>query len=180
MVIFVCSCATFSRTDGDIVQNSAGEEFSDTYQYTQAKLSKETLKTFEPVALEQFNEFFEQVKIAVNPDYAENFRTEARNALKGTLITANHQYDSVLTGTDEALEKYLSALSGDTLYNRSLKKSRMKLPFRQNGEHVYRGQISFRIEGEKNPKTIDTYLVRVLKSFGTEEEEIWEVRFDPF
>ncbi|MGB3467996.1 MAG: hypothetical protein WBA74_22110, partial [Cyclobacteriaceae bacterium] len=73
LLIIVSSCATFNKTEGDFIQKNTTEgDFSDAYQFNQAKLSRETLKAFEPVALEQFNEFFEQIKIAVNPDYAEN------------------------------------------------------------------------------------------------------------
>ncbi|MGB3465265.1 MAG: hypothetical protein WBA74_08345, partial [Cyclobacteriaceae bacterium] len=79
-----------------------------------------------------------------------------------------------------SLVSYLTDFSKGAIHQKALTKLKMKIPFRQNGEHMYRGQVAFRIEGEKNARQMDAYLVRVLKAFGDEEQEIWEVRFDPF
>lgn len=180
LLIALCSCATVNHTEGDFIQkNTTPEEFSETYKFNNSKLSKESLKTFEPVALEQFNEFFEQIKIAVNPQYDESFKVEAKKALKGRVMTDNIP-EEIKSDLDKQIGLYLERYSKELIHNKSMNLVIMKSPFEQAGENIYKGQISFQLDQSKTIELINTYLVRVLKSFGNEEEEIWEIRFDLF
>ncbi len=180
LLIALSSCATVNQTEGDFIQKSAPtQEFSETYKYNNSKLSKETLKTFEPVALEQFGEFFEQIKIATNPDYDDDFKQEARKALSGKVMTDNIPQE-IKSNLDDQIDIYLSRYSNEQIYEEKTDLVIMKSPFEQDGENVYKGQISFQLNQSKAINLINAYLVRVIKSFGAEQEEIWEVRFDLF
>lgn len=179
-ILICCSCATVNQSESDFIQKDhTPAEFSETYKYNNAKLSKETLKTFEPVALEQFNEFFEQIKIAIHPEYDESFRTEAKNALQSKIMT-DHIPDDIKSNLDKQIGVYLERYLNEGIYSENPNLVLMKSPFEQDGENVYKGQISFQMDGNQVVHLINTYLVRVVKSFGNETEEIWEVRFDLF
>lgn len=181
LIMICCSCATVNRSESDFIQkdNLIPAKFSETYKYNNAKLSKESLKTFEPVALEQFNEFFEQIKIATHPEYDEEFKTEAKNALKSKIMT-DHIPDDIKASLDKQVGLYLERYFNEGIYSEKTNLVIMKSPFEQNGENVYKGQISFQLDGRQVVSLVNTYLVRVIKSFGNESEEIWEVRFDLF
>ena len=166
-IIFIAlfSCATVNHSEGDFIQKDAiPEEFSETYKYNNSKLSKESLKTFEPVALEQFNEFFEQIKIAIHPDYDDSFKVEAKNALKGKVMT-DHIPEEIKANIDAQIGMYLNRYLDEQVYDEKMSFVIIKSPLEQDGENVYKGQISFQLNKSKAIKLINIYLVRVLKTF---------------
>jgi len=179
-LIMLASCATVNQSESDIIQkNGEVADFSDQYEFNKAKLSKEVLKTFEPVAIEKFKELFEQIKIAIHPDYDKSFREEAKQAM-AVSIMKDQLTDSSKLDFDDQLSMYLSKYANESTHSKSIELVLMKSPFQLDSKHVYKGTISFQLSGQKATRLINTYLVRTLKSFGNEEQEIWEVKFNLF
>ena len=175
LLILLASCATVNPSESDLIKEDFYEQPVGQYEFEKAKLNKESLKTFEPVAVEKFGELFEQLKIAANPSYDDNFKVEAETAIN-TMLIINDDAASGNSRDNSALTTYLGTHSN--LHNEKLSKVLMNEPFQLVRQNVYKGEISFELSGNSAVNTIDTYLLKVLKSFGSEQEEIWEIKFD--
>lgn len=180
ILILLASCATVNQSDKDLVkQETSSQEQNGEYEFTKSKLTKESLKSFEPVAIEQFNELFEQMKIATHPKYDDSFKQEAVKAILSSLVSKTTP-NIEKTITDRNVWTYLNEYTENSLHNEGLNKVYFTDPFRLTREDVYEGTISFELAKSNSIKTINTYLIKVVKSFGTEQEEVWEVKFDLF
>ena len=180
LLILLVSCATFNQSDKDLVkQDSTEQDQIGDYEFTRSKLTKSSLKNFEPVAIEKFYELFEQMKIATHPEYDDSFKQEAVKALLSTLVSkTSPNLERMIT--DRNLWTYLNEYAENSLHEEDLNRVYFSEPFQLTREDVYEGIIAFELSENKGIKTINTYLIKVIKTFGTDQEEVWEVRFDLF
>ena len=183
LLIFLASCASFNQgekdLEKDLIEQESNRDQQGNYVFNNSKLTKESLKSFEPVAIEKFNELFEQLKIATHPSYDDNFKQEAVKAVVTALVSKTAP-NIEKTITDRNLWTYLTEYTEHNLHEEELEKVYFGEPLELAREDVYAGTISFKLSESNHIKTINTYLIKVVKTFGTEQEEVWEVRFDLF
>ncbi len=185
MLIFICySCATVNQSEGDLINlsedlNKFFEEYGG-YEFAKEALTTESLSAYELVAIDQFIEFVEQIKIAVNPSYEVQFQEVAKEAVSDQLIK-DKLPTSLMKGKKVLeLNQFLTELTEIKIQDKKLYKIAFASNFTEKKDGVYEGRIDFHFNDALESQSIDVYLIKVTKDFGTDRHTIWEIKFGYF
>ena len=147
---------------------------------SESGLDNYKLEAYEQRAIQKLEDFAAYLEIISNPDYDDAFRTQAMDMTKGLFSNGSIQ-DSTITQSLNTykIDEFLKQLLAQNYGTIAPKYKRVKViqPFEYNEKEQLLAKLSFvqKINQIKSQKIAIVSLSEVTKSFGQQEETVWNV-----
>lgn len=198
IVSMACSQSNMSDASEEYAYTEDSEDAEEGYDEEQQEsddanyglsgnaLSKENLEAFEERAIQKLMDFIDYGQIIANEEYEYSFREEAVSqaiilfSSENSLISSNLIVnDSNLRWTVEELLKVIK-ISPETIYLDKISEIEVVKGLSEVNAGLYKGLLRAKTQSYRDVPFVDCVIVlkKTTKQFGSEKQEIWEVKLD--